>query len=171
MFQEGSVEVVANLAKTTSVTIRLAKNEDAEPIKQLVFSVMQEYGLAPDPGGLDADLDDLEANYFASGGLFKVVESEKGEIVGSAGLLIRPSGVAELRKMYLKPEFRGQGIGRTLVESLLAHAREIGIRIVELETNSVLQNAIRLYVGYGFRPISRPPASRRCDQVYRLILE
>jgi putative acetyltransferase len=153
------------------VVIRTASNRDVEEVKRLVFSVMEEFGLPPDPGGLDADLDDIERNYLHPGGLFEVVETTDGTIIGTAGLMIRGNGVAELRKMYLRKDYRGKGIGRTLLEHMLAHARKVGIKEVELETNSSLQDAIRLYVGYGFQPCPRKPISRRSDQVYHLRLE
>lgn len=152
------------------VTIRVACNQDAKPIKELVFSVMTEFGLTPEPQGLDADLEDIEGTYLRCGGLFEVVQTADGTIVGTAGILIRPGGVAELRKMYVRKDFRGRGLGKTLLEHMLAHARKQGVHEVELETNSCLKEAIRLYVKYGFRPIDRKPFSRRCDQVYRLTL-
>jgi len=153
------------------VVIRTASNRDAEEVKRLVFSVMEEFGLSPDPGGLDADLDDIEANYLRPGGLFEVVETTEGTIIGTAGLMIRGNGVAELRKMYLRRDYRGRGIGRTLLEHMLTHARKAGIKEVELETNSSLRDAIRLYIGYGFHPAPRKPISHRSDQVYHLRLE
>ncbi|MCS7236658.1 MAG: GNAT family N-acetyltransferase [Thermoguttaceae bacterium] len=152
------------------VKIRVASNKDAEQIKELVFSVMREFGLSPEPNGLDSDLDDIEGNYLRGGGLFEVVETPDGKIVGTAGLMIRPAGVAELRKMYVRKDLRRRGLGKTLLEHMLAHAEKQGIHEVELETNSCLQDAIRLYVKYGFEPIPRKPFSRRCDQVYRLKL-
>jgi putative acetyltransferase len=158
-------------SKSRPFRIRLATNQDTEQIKQLVFSVMEEFGLEPDPDGLDADLTHIEENYLQLGGLFEVVETSDGTIVGTAGLMIRQNGVAELRKMYLRKDFRGKGIGRALLEDMLAHARRIGVEVVELETNSVLRDAIRLYTGYGFRPLARRPHSRRSDQVYQLRLK
>ncbi len=153
-----------------SVKIRLATNRDAPLIKQLVFSVLTEFGLTPDPEGLDEDLNDVESTYLASGGLFEVVESGDGAIVGTAGLVIRTDGKAELRKMYLRKDFRGRGLGRILLERMLNHARAKGVRVVELETNSSLQSAVRLYRAYGFELVNRAPISWRCDQVYQLSL-
>lgn len=50
--------------------IRSARNTDTDAIKQLVFSVLDEYGLKPDPASTDQDLDDIEEQYFRRGGFF-----------------------------------------------------------------------------------------------------
>ena len=89
--------------------IRDASNADEAAIREVVYSVLAEYGLAPDPGGTDADLADLEGNYWNSGGVFHLVLSPEGSPVGCAGLFRLSSTEAELRKMYLLPAARGRG--------------------------------------------------------------
>lgn len=150
--------------------IRPATNADAPAVRALIFAVLQEYGLEPDPSGTDADLDDLEGQYAARGGMFEVVEDEQGRIIGSVGLYPEPEGVVELRKMYLHPAARGRGLGKTLLERALAAARAKGFRRVELETAGVLESAIALYRRYGFTPFDKPHVAARCDQAYTLEL-
>lgn len=53
------------------LTFRPASNDDLKPIVKLVFGVLREFGLQPDSGGTDADLQDIEANYLQRG-LFEV---------------------------------------------------------------------------------------------------
>ena len=136
----------------------------------MVYSVLAEYGLAPDPVGTDADLADLEDNYWNRGGVFRLALSPEGSIVGCAGLFRLNSTEAELRKMYLLPAARGRGIGRLLLRHLIADARRLGYRRVVLETASVLTEAIELYRSAGFSPVSRDHLSERCDQAWKLSL-
>ena len=68
------------------LTIRPATNEDQEPITKLVFGVLGEFGLEPDPSTTDSDLKDIETNYLQRGGLFEVIEDRGGRLVGSVGL-------------------------------------------------------------------------------------
>jgi putative acetyltransferase len=150
--------------------IRDACNADEAAIREVVYSVLAEYGLAPDPGGTDADLADLEGNYWNSGGVFHLVLSPEGSAVGCAGLIRLSSTDAELRKMYLLPAARGRGIGRLLLRRLIADARRLGYRRVALETASVLTEAIELYRSAGFSPVSRDHLSPRCDQAWELCL-
>ena len=60
---------------------------------------------------------------------------------------------AELKRMYVDPQVRGQGIGRTLVESLEREARALGVTRVVLETGKCLAPAIRMYEGLGYARI------------------
>jgi putative acetyltransferase len=150
--------------------VRDASNADEAAIREVVYTVLAEYGLAPDPDGTDADLADLERNYCKSGGVFRVVESGEGSIVGCAGLFRLNSMEAEVRKMYLLPSARGRGLGRLLLDQLIAEARRLGCRRVVLETASVLSEAIGLYRSAGFSPVPREDLSCRCDQAWSLSL-
>jgi putative acetyltransferase len=149
--------------------IRSASNEDAPAIRTLVFEILREHCLAPDPGATDADLDDIEGHYVHRGGCFDVlVESRTGRIIGCAGLDPAGDGRCELRKMYLDANFRGQGLGRLLLEHALHQAQRFGFRRIELETASVLSAARSLYESYGFRSFQPDHLSSRCDQAYFL---
>jgi putative acetyltransferase len=155
--------------RSRNARLRAATNEDGPAVEALVFAVLQEYGLAPDPGGIDTDLRDIEGAYGRGGGAFDVLE-EDGRLIGCVGVFPADAATCELRKMYLAPGARGRGLGRRLLESALAHARARGFRRVVLETASVLVEAIALYERYGFTPYAADHLSKRCDQAYVLDL-
>jgi putative acetyltransferase len=150
--------------------IRSATNQDIPRIQDLVFSVLREYALRPDPDSADADLEDVEASYFGRGGSFEVVEDAEGGIVGTVGLFPLDGRRVELRKMYLATPLRGRGWGRLLLERSLRQSRELGFEEVWLETNSRLKEAVRLYEQYGFRRIESDHVAARCDRAYLLKL-
>lgn len=150
--------------------IRAATNRDTDKIRDVVFQVLVEYGLKPDPEGTDADLKDIEGNYIKAGGVFEVVETEDGRIIGTVGLFPKSAEVCELRKMYLMRETRGHGLGKQLLERMLATARTLGFRRMELETASPLKEAIALYQRYGFRPLECTHLASRCDRAFVLDL-
>lgn len=150
--------------------IRGANNSDAKDVRQLVFSVLDEYGLKPDPGSTDSDLDNIEGDYFQRGGCFDLLESDEGEVVGTVGLYPIDSTTCELRKMYLLRSQRGKGLGKRLLDHVISQAGELGFERVTLETASVLKEAISLYTSYGFEPYRAPHLSERCDQAYVLEL-
>jgi putative acetyltransferase len=151
-----------------SLAIRTARNSDRSAIEQLVFGVLIEYGLGPEPHGVDTDLHDIERNY--AGGLFDVLIDSKGEIVGTIGLYRCSQNQCELRKMYLAQPVRGKGWGRRLLEHALAKSRELGFSRVTLETATVLREAVRLYESYGFKPYKPDHCAKRCDAAYYLDL-
>jgi molybdate transport system substrate-binding protein len=150
--------------------IRRASSSEAESIRAIVGAVLAEYGLTPDPSGIDRDLEDLEVSYFAPGGTFEVAVASDGTIAGCCGVLALDDTTCELRRMYLVPGARGFGLGGRLLRRAIAYAKGRGYRRMELETASVLKEAIALYAGAGFEPIERPRISPRCDQAFALAL-
>ena len=146
--------------------IRAANNADAEEIVSLVFGVLRDYGLRPDPETTDADLKDIEAFYHKRGGCFDVLMNDSDEIIGTVGLCPLENGRCELRKMYLHSSERGKGLGKLLLEHALRRSSELGFTSVVLETASVLKEAVSLYQKYGFKPYRAKHLSVRCDQAY-----
>jgi putative acetyltransferase len=146
--------------------IRPATNQDAADITQLVFDVLHDYGLKPDPETTDADLADIESHYHQRGGCFDVLLNENKIIIGTVGLFPMKDGRCELRKMYLHRDERGKGHGKRLLEHALRRAAELGFCEVVLETAFVLKEAIALYESYGFTPCELDHLSERCDQAY-----
>ena len=156
--------------KTMAYKLRPARNADRSAIERLVFGILAEFGLRADPGGTDSDLADIQGEYISRGGAFDVLVSDGGDIVGSVGLYQLTASICELRKMYLATSLRGQGLGRRLLEHALERAKELGYSRVELETASVLKDAIALYERYGFRRLEREHVASRCDAAYYLDL-
>lgn len=150
--------------------LRPADNKDCESIARLVYGVLKEYGLKPDPACTDADIKDVESSYFEQGGTFLVLEVEGGSIIGVYGLYPMDEQTCELRKMYLDKAHRGKGLGKFLLEDALSRARQLGFERMILETASVLKEAIGLYKSYGFVEYNPQHMSSRCDQAYMLEL-
>ena len=77
----------------------------------------------------------------------------KGEPVGCVGLHELAPGVCEMKRLYVRPAHRGHGLGRDLVERVLAAARERGYRSMRLDTLPSMVEAAPLYASFGFREI------------------
>lgn len=149
--------------------LRPASNQDRPAIERLVFGVLREFGLSPD-AHTDADLRDIEAAYMRAGGMFDVLVSPRGEILGTIGLCPVSKSTCELRKMYLDKSIRGQGHGRRLLEHALTRAKQLGFSRITLETANVLLAAIALYERRGFKEYTPAHKSCRCDRAYYLDL-
>jgi GNAT superfamily N-acetyltransferase len=98
-------------------------------------------------------------------GVFYLAEDAAGRALGMGGLRWSEDGVAELKRVYVRPEGRGQGLGAIIVERLLADARAFGYRAIRLDTMPFMHSAMALYEGLGFvdcppYPIEMPPAFR-----------
>jgi GNAT superfamily N-acetyltransferase len=70
--------------------------------------------------------------------------------VGCAALRPLEETICELKRMYVRPSFRSQGIGRALAEAIVAAAREIGYSKMRLDTLTEMTAARRLYESLGF---------------------
>jgi putative acetyltransferase len=160
---------ISTTALSDSIICRDAERGDEAGIRTLVFQVLGEYGLKVDPGRTDADLVDVVGSYSERGGVFRVF-TRAGAVVGCGGLYPLDGGEAEIRKMYLAPEVRGQGLGRALLQDLIDAGRTRGFRRVVLETATVLREALALYQRFGFQPVVRDHLASRCDRAMALDL-
>lgn len=79
----------------------------------------------------------------------------EGQPAGCVALRKERDGIAELKRLYVKPAFRGRKLGRRLTEAVLAEAKGIGYRAVRLDTLSTMKEAQVLYLSMGFTDI--PP--------------
>jgi DNA-binding MarR family transcriptional regulator/GNAT superfamily N-acetyltransferase len=74
----------------------------------------------------------------------------QGEAVGIGALKFHDGQWAEVKRMWVSPAVRGMGLGRRILVELEAHARQRGVRLLRLETNRALAEAIALYRKAGF---------------------
>lgn len=139
---------------------------DRQPAFNLIATVLAEYGLESDPDDSDWDVLHVEEAYQQTGGQFWVVEHAQN-LVGTAAFypIKRGEQAVEIRKMYLHPTARGQGLGRFLLSELESTIAQKGYQQIWLETASVLKAAIRLYEATGYAP-STGVETERCDRIY-----
>ena len=148
------------------IFIRSATNADSEKVQRLVFAVLREYGLTPEPEATDADLFDIEKSYISAGGLFEILEDSDGNILGTVGLFPVDAETVELRKMYFDKSLRGRGFGKKTLERMIEQSRTMKFKRIYLETASILKSAVALYEKRGFQPTTEGLHTARCDAAY-----
>jgi putative acetyltransferase len=146
--------------------IRAWQPSDRQTAFDLIATVLKEYGLDSQPNLADWDVWNVEQAYLATGGQFWIVE-QAGRMVGTAAFypVERGEKAVEIRKMYLVPAVRGQGLGRFLLGELEVAIAHLGYTQIRIETASVLKEAVRLYEGNGYLP-SPDVETARCDRAY-----
>jgi molybdopterin-guanine dinucleotide biosynthesis protein A len=120
----------------------------ADGFRALVSETLREFGFEPDPE-IDADLADPARAYRSLW-----VALVDGEVVGSVALRDLGARKRQLKRMYLRPDQRGRGLGSRLLETALEHARSDGVVLIELDTGERMEAARSLYEAYGFRRVS-----------------
>jgi GNAT superfamily N-acetyltransferase len=83
-----------------------------------------------------------------------LVATLAGEQVGSVGLRRVSADTAELKRMFVRPAYRGRGIARALLAACEQTARELGYTQLWLETGSLQPEAVALYLSAGYEPVS-----------------
>ena len=151
-------------------TLRNATNADRPMVWILISSVLRSYGITPNEETTDKDLADIEAYYWNNKGAFFVLLDGE-EVIGTVALHHETDSVCELCRMYLAPQYRGQGLGRWMLEHSVREAKGNGFKEMYLKTASVLVEAIALYKRAGFTPIEGTKANGNCDLVMRRTLE
>ena len=141
------------------LSIRTIQPADNPFLSKIVKDTLAEFG-ANHPGTVyyDSTTDALYELFQKEGAIYFVAKLE-GEIVGGGGIYPTddlPAGTCELVKMYLLPQARGTGIGRTLIEKCLAFAKEAGYKQVYLETMPELKQALKIYATFGFEYLKGP---------------
>ena len=97
------------------------------------------------------------------------VARDGGRPAGCGGVLLVGREYAEVKRMYVRPAFRGRRIGRLMLDHLVEYARQHGLRVIRLETGIHQREAIALYEARGFRKI--PPFGPYRDDPVSLCYE
>ena len=136
-----------------SFIIREIQKKDNPAIAAIVRDVLMEMG-APKVGTAYADpyLDTLFEVYTVPKSIYFVIEKD-GKIIGGAGVMQLDNSdenICELQKMYLLPEGRGLGLGKSLIDNCIEKATEFGFESCYIETMTYMEDAQKLYKKAGF---------------------
>ena len=122
----------------------LARNLIEEYADSLVFSLEFQ--------NIDKELNQLSHIYGPPFGLIILVKSDD-EFVGVACLRDLGNLVGEIKRMYVKPNHRGKGLGRKMLDQLVEEAIRLDFRFLRLDTVPDMESAIQLYRSKGFYEI------------------
>jgi putative acetyltransferase len=102
----------------------------------------------------EQELAGLPGHYAPPDGRLLLAEHE-GQLAGCVALHKWEAGICEMKRLYLRPSFRGKGFGRVLAETVIAEARDIGYQRMRLDTiEPIMKDAVEMYRKLGFREIA-----------------
>jgi GNAT superfamily N-acetyltransferase len=135
--------------------VRLAESsDDFAAVRQLWREYWKFIDLPDDFQGFGEELKGLPGVYGADGGALLIAESApENSPAGTIALRRLNDRAGEVKRLYLRPAFRGQGLGRYLVESIIEKARAIGYQALYADTLPSMTDALSLYTRMGFQRV------------------
>lgn len=145
-----------NSQNTTSpLTIKQAESgAQIAQVRELFLEYAKSLGFSLCFQSFDLELAGLPGDYAPPAGRLLLAEYE-GQLAGCVALHRLAPEICEMKRLYLRPAFRGKGLGRRLAEIIISEARGIGYQRLRLDTvEPVMKDAVALYRILGFREIA-----------------
>ncbi len=122
--------------------------------RELFLEYAQSLGFSLCFQNFDKELAGLPGDYAPPEGRLLLAECQD-QLAGCVALHKIDSGTCEMKRLYLRPEFRGKGLGRVLAERIIAEARQIGYQRMRLDTvEPIMKDAVAMYRKLGFEEIA-----------------
>ncbi|HET7892536.1 MAG TPA: GNAT family N-acetyltransferase [Candidatus Sulfotelmatobacter sp.] len=121
--------------------------------RELFLEYAQSLGFSLCFQSFDAELASLPGDYAPPEGRLLLAQYDD-QLAGCVALHKLEPKICEMKRLYLRPQFRGKGLGRALAERIIAEARQIGYERIRLDTvEPVMKDAVAMYRRIGFREI------------------
>ena len=129
--------------------VSAATPEHLAMVRRLFEEYWQSFGFTPCFQNFGAEVAGLPGYYAPPGGRLALAFAG-GETVGCVALRPLDHSRAEAKRLYVRPQFRGQGAGLTLLQWVIGEARRIGYREMLGDTMPVMRRALAMYERLGF---------------------
>lgn len=143
--------------------VRVAESKgDVAEVRQLWREYWEAFGLPMDFQGFREELAGLPGAYGREGGVL-LLASYKDEPAGTIGMRRLDKTFGELKRLYVRPQFRGQGLARRLLKAVIERARAVPYDCLYGDTLPVMMEALSLYERAGFEHVeaySKAPTPR-----------
>jgi carbonic anhydrase len=132
--------------------VKVESNEHLEQVKKLILEYVSWLGIDLSFQGFDEEFAQLPGRYAPPDGRLLLVLYDNHP-AGCVGLRAMGAGICEIKRMYVRPAFRGKGIGWALANTIIKEAKKIGYTRIRLDTGDIMEGAKSLYCSLGFKEI------------------
>lgn len=151
--QASSVSPVSSVVRALSLVQAETPAQIAQA-RELFLEYAQSLGFSLCFQNFDRELASLPGDYAPPAGRLLLAEYE-AQGAGCVALHKLEPGICEMKRLYLRPQFRGKSWGRALADRVITEARHIGYRRMRLDTvEPVMKDAVAMYRQLGFREIA-----------------
>jgi putative acetyltransferase len=162
---EERVSPVSSVVKSFSVQQAVTPVQ-IEQARELFLEYAKSLGFSLCFQNFDQELAGLPGDYSPPGGRLLLAEF-KSELAGCVAMHKFDGDICEMKRLYLRPKFRGQGFGKILAEAIIGEARQIGYRRMRLDTvGPVMKDAVAMYRKLGFQEIEPYRANPMAGTLY-----
>ena len=128
--------------------------EQLATVRELLLEYAQSLGFRLCFQSFDDEIAGLPGDYVPPEGRLLLATSD-GQAAGCVALHKLDDEVCEMKRLYVRPQFRGKGLGKALAERVINEARAIGYKKLRLDTvEPVMRTAVAMYRQLGFREIA-----------------
>jgi len=161
MSRQGQGETAVVLSAKSAVStvndfeILQAKSpEQISAVRELFLEYAKSLNFSLCFQSFEKELAELPGEYAPPAGRL-LLAAHGSQLTGCVALHKLENEICEMKRLYVRPQFRGEGLGRVLAERVVADAREIGYKRLRLDTvEPVMRDAVALYRKLGFREIA-----------------
>lgn len=126
---------------------------EIEQVRKLFLEYAQPLGFSLCFQNFDQEIAELPGDYSPPDGRLLLAKVED-ELAGCVALHKLQPEICEMKRLYLRPKFRGRGLGRFLANAIMAEGRSIGYKMMRLDTvEPAMKDAVALYRKLGFYEI------------------
>jgi putative acetyltransferase len=146
------LEMMGTGGEMSVIKIRRAKDHDVPHLRRLFSDYASELRLDLGFQHFAQELEGLPGDYARPKGEL-LLALEGGLPVGCVAMRPLAPGICEMKRLYVRPSYRGKGLGKQLIDAILAAARRAEYACMRLDTLSSMKAARFLYSAFGFKPI------------------